>query len=86
MTLLSRSTTWILGAFSLVSLACLVLLFAALTDLWHICGPLDVWSGPGLGKAEWRIAAVSYWTLLAFHLAWLGTALHGLLRSRESDA
>ena len=82
----TRFTTWILGAFSLVSLACLVLLYAALTDLWHMYGPADLWSGSDLGKAEWRFAAVSFWTLVAFHLAWLGAALHGLLRARRARA
>jgi hypothetical protein len=65
-----------------VSLIGLLLLYAALTDLWHLYGPREIWIGTGLGKPEWRIAAVSFWTLLVFHLAWLVAAVRGLLRSR----
>ncbi len=83
---LSRSTTWILGAFSLVSLVSLVLLYAALTDLWHMYGPSGIWSGSELGKAEWRFAALSFWTLLVFHLAVFGASLRGLVHSRRQRA
>ena len=83
---LSRSTAWILGAFSLVSLVSLVLLYAALTDLWHLYGPSDIWSGSELGKAEWRFAALSVWTLLVFHLAVAGASLRGLVQSRGQRA
>jgi len=80
---ITRPATWILGAFALVSLACVLGLFAAWTDLWHMLGRPDIWSGSEVGKAEWRFAALGLWPVLAFHLAWLGVALRGLVRSRH---
>lgn len=81
--MLGRSPSWIRGAFYLVSLTRLLLLFAATTSLWRIYVLPDVWSGAGHGKAEWRFGAVNHWTALALHLAWLGAALRGLPRSRQ---
>jgi hypothetical protein len=79
----NRTAMGMLAAGSVVSLVSVLLLFAALTDMWHLYGPPEIWSGTGLGKAEWRMAAVSVWILAAIQLAVLGITLASLLRNRR---
>jgi hypothetical protein len=78
---LTRPVVWLLGAFALVSLVCLLGLFGALTDLWHMLGRPDIWAGAGAGKAEWRFLALAFWPVLVFHLVWLVVTLRSLTRS-----
>ena len=79
---LTRSVVWILGCLALISLVCLLAFFGALTDLWHMLGRPDIWSGGGAGMAEWRFLALGFWPMLAFHLVWGLVTLRALARSR----
>jgi hypothetical protein len=80
---LTRPLVWILGALALVSLACLLGFFGALTDMWHMLGRPDIWSGVGDGMLEWRFLAIGFWPMLAFHLVWVIFTLRALARSRQ---
>ena len=84
--ILTRPVAWILGSFALLSLACLLGFFGALTDLWHLLGRPEIWSGSGAGKAEWRFLALGFWPMLGFHLVWLAIVLRGLARPRPPMA
>ena len=81
---LTRPVVWILGTLALISLVCLLASFGALTDLWHMLGRPEIWSGSEAGYAEWRFLAIGFWPMLGFHLLWLVVTLRGLARSRPA--
>ncbi len=72
----------LLAVAALVSLAALLGMWAALTDIWHQAGRPDFWAGEGAAAYEWRWLSLLFWPVLAFHLAVLGIAVAGLRRRR----
>lgn len=81
----NRVALWALVILSGLAVVCLALMGAALTDLWHMYGPRQIWTGTEPGQLEWRVVTLGYWSVVAFHLAWFGIAAQALLWSRTWD-